>query len=292
METGVLYSELKPLLFSVAYHMLGSVTEAEDLVHEAFLSLEETPSGHVRNVKAYLCRTVANRSINRLKSAANKREVYTGPWLPEPVRTGAAPTPGNDPLHRVVMKESLSTAYLLLLQQLSATERIVFLLREVFQYPFDEIADIVGKNANYCRQIFYRARKSLSAGKRETTVSPDAVEPALVGRFVDALLSGNVAGLVDILSADSVLYTDGGGKVKAAVRPIIGPDRIIRYLAAVHPEVPAGFTCRVGEMNGGLGVELKASDYTFAVITFQCKSGRISDVYIVMNPEKLAHFNN
>ena len=157
-----LYSTYKPLLFSLAYRMLGSVMDAEDIVHESFLALRKTGWEHVCNIRAYLCKIVTNRCLDHLRSSANKRELYPGPWLPEPL-VGEAGSVGeeNDPLQSYVHKESLATAYMLLLQQLSYVERAVFLLREALQYDYDEIADIVGKSSVNCRQIYHRAKRSL-----------------------------------------------------------------------------------------------------------------------------------
>jgi RNA polymerase sigma-70 factor (ECF subfamily) len=287
METAKLYKDLKPLLFSLAYPMMGSVMDAEDIVQEAFLTLQEAQNDKILNIKAYMCRVVTNSCINRLKSAIRQRETYVGPWLPEPYATS---NDSNDPLDNYISKETLSTAYLLLLQQLSAIERVVFLLREVFHYPFKDIATIVDKSSVNCRQIFYRAKRSIGDISDNNITTKTNTGP-LVEQFVQALVIGNIARLLDILSSETVLFTDGGGKTNAAIRPIIGDDRITRYFTAIRSEVPQNFTCEISEINCYPGIILKVEEHTFAVITFQIRNGVISNIYISMNPDKLLHFN-
>ncbi|MCC3374220.1 RNA polymerase sigma factor SigJ [Cohnella sp. REN36] len=288
MERGKLYSDLKPMLLSLAYHTLGSFTDAEDIVHEVFLSWEEKPLQQVRDFKSYLCKSVHNRCVDFIRSSSRNRVTYVGPWLPDPVDTGELQK--NDPLAGMVWKESLSTAGLLLLQQLSATERVVFLLREVFHYRFDEIAEIVDKSTANCRQIFHRAKKGIG---QLPDRSPEVIEKeaALAERFAEALMTGNIELLIELLSSDTVLYTDGGGKVKAALRPIMGSDRIIRYFVGIAHEIPSGYRCETCEINGVPGIRLVVGDMIFAVITFQYMQDQLSNLYTVMNPEKLTHFN-
>jgi RNA polymerase sigma-70 factor, ECF subfamily len=287
IETEQLYKDLKPLLFSLAYRMMGSVMDAEDIVQEAFVTLQHAQSDEILNRKAYMCKIVTNSCINRLKSASRQRETYMGPWLPEPYAMSGG---SQDPLNNYISKETLSTAYLLLLQQLSAMERVVFLLREVFQYPFNEIAEIVDKSSVNCRQIFYRARRSIGDNKDLNLLSNTNAGP-MVEQFVQALVTGNMDRLLDILTSDTVLFTDGGGKTNAALRPIVGQDRIMRYFTAIRPEVPPNFTCDMMEINGYPGIAIKAMDHIFAVISFQVRDDRFSNVYVLMNPDKLLHLN-
>lgn len=292
MDTGKLYEELKPLLFSLSYHILGSVTDAEDMVQEVFLSLEKIPEENVRHIKSYMCKMVTHRSIDLLRSAGKQRETYIGPWLPEPVISDSGQNNNfNDPLEKYVLKESLSTAYLLLLQHFSETERVVFLLREVFQYKYSDIAEIVDKSSANCRQIYHRTKKVMGELPKETP-SIKGEKVALSEKFAHALMTGSINQLLDILTTDATLYTDGGGKVQAALRPIFGLDKIIRYFNGILPKVPKGFTCILNEINGQSGIIAKIGDTTFTVVTFQFQEDRISDVYIVMNPEKLSHFND
>jgi RNA polymerase sigma-70 factor, ECF subfamily len=291
MDTAKLYEELKPLLFSLSYHILGSVTDAEDMVHEAFLALEKTPEENVRHIKSYLCKIVTHRSIDLLRSAGKQRETYVGPWLPEPVMTNANHSSNlDDPLESYVLKESLSTAYLLLLQHLSATERVVFILREIFQYQYTDIAEIVDKSSVNCRQIYHRTKKVIGDLPKESN-SKKAEMSNMALKFSNALMTGNIDLLLDMLTKDATLYTDGGGKVGAALRPIRGSDKIIRYFNGIFPQVPKGFTCTVNEFNGQSGIIIKIGEVTFTIVTFQFQDNQISNVYIVMNPEKLSHFN-
>jgi len=288
-----LYASYKPLLFSLAYRMLGSVMDAEDVAHEAFLSLGDAEEAErIRNPKAYLCKIVTNRCIDRLRSSRAKRETYYGPWLPEPLV--ANPDDADDPYRAYARHESLSTAYLLLLEQLSAVERAVFLLREALQYDYAEIAAIVGKSNANCRQIYHRAKRSLGesvrAGRGDGEPSRAAEPPgAVIERFVRALTAGNVAHLLELLSGDATLYTDGGGKATAAIRPILGPDRITRFLAGLQEKLPADFSYRLAEVNGLPGIVTYTEGRTQSVFSFHARNGRVQDIYIVVNPDKLAH---
>lgn len=285
------YQDFKPLLFSIAYHIVGRRSDAEDMVQEAYLALEKQPPNSVRNRKAYLCRTVHNMSVNRLKSAAWQREVYTGIWLPEPIVTGVDET--QDPEAAYVMKESLSMACNLLIKQLTATERTVFVLREVFELPFDEIGGIVGKSANACRQVFFRARKGLGSQLAPPNQPGQSVEPVpvnmteLVERFAHALSTGNISKLVDVLSVESSLYMDGGGREKAALRPIIGAKLITRFFEAVEPQVPKPFQCTICEISGRPGIVMEAHGSIIAVFSFNFNATGLSDIYLMRDPEKL-----
>jgi RNA polymerase sigma-70 factor (ECF subfamily) len=290
-----LYNTYKPLMFSLAYRMLGSVMDAEDIVHESFLALRKTGWEHVGNVRAYLCRIVTNRCLNHLQSSAKKRELYPGPWLPEPLVGEAGESAvTDDPLKSYVHKESLATAYLLLLQQLSYVERAVFLLREALQYDYDEIADIVGKSSVNCRQIYHRAKRSL--GNR-ASVAEDGGEKAappsetnrLVEQFVRALANSDVDQLMNALSADVALVMDGGGKVTALPRAVAGSLRIASFLATMPSKLPPEVAYRLTDVNGRPGVVVQTRDQTIAVTSFQVENGRITGIYVVVNPDKLRH---
>ncbi|OCT16099.1 RNA polymerase subunit sigma [Paenibacillus pectinilyticus] len=295
METAMQrYLSYKPLMFSLAYRMLGSVMDAEDIVQEAFLYASGTNLDHVHNPKAYLCKIVTNRCIDHLRSASKKREVYVGPWLPEPLLTSEEhPIP---PDLALTHKESLSTAYLLLLQQLSWVERAVFLLREVLQYDYEEIAEIVGKSSTNCRQIFRRAKQAISPSsgqdsERNTKIKQPLKEQtaAVVEQFVHALTSGNMAQLLSIVKSDAILYSDGGGKVKAAIKPIEGAERIAMFLAGVLAKVPEGYHYALANVNEQLGIVAYVNDQPHNVLTFQVEGGQIQAFYLVVNPDKLRH---
>jgi RNA polymerase sigma-70 factor (TIGR02957 family) len=279
-ELEQLYTSYKPLLFSLAYRMMGSVMDAEDIVHEAFLTLSEVELENVRNIRAYLCKIVTNRCLDRLQSASKLREVYVGTWLPEPFMTEEDDT--IDPSQSYLLKESISTAYLLLLQQLSGVERAVFLLREVLQYDYDEIADMVGKSDTNCRQIFHRAKRSLNIRPVSDFPGPSMV---LVEQFLHALNKGDVGKLLNLLTSDATFYSDGGGKVTAALHPIHGANGISRSLKEFQKKVP--FTSRIAAVNGQPGIIMYLNEKIYAVVSFDFNENRITAIYAVANPEKL-----
>lgn len=258
--------------------------DAEDIVQEAFLSLDDVPPEKIRNVKAYLCKIVTNRSIDRLRSASKLREQYVGPWLPEPLVFETDEQ--DDPFQQYLRKESISTAYLLLLEQLTWTERVVFLLREVLHYDYEEIAEIVNKSSANCRKIFSRAKKSLGY-EPDRSEFPDLKNHPLVERFNHALTTGNTTQLLEFLSADAVLFTDGGGKVKSALRPIFGADRITRFFTGIRPSAPADLSCQIRWVNGQPGIVARVGGQLQGVFSFDIVKGRIRSIYLVTNPDKL-----
>ncbi|WP_168121129.1 RNA polymerase sigma-70 factor [Paenibacillus sp. HB172176] len=289
METEQLYSEYKPLLFSLAYRMLGSVMDAEDIVQETFLTVYKSGLDHIQNMKAYMCKIVTNRCLELLRSTSKQRGVYIGTWLPEPLVTDASDE--TDPMQSYLQKEAISTAYLLLLQQLSYVERAVFLLREAMQYDYEEIADIVGKSSANCRQIFHRARRSLSVKH-----DPDHLEhsdreqtASLVEQFMSALTSGDAAQIMKCLSTDAVLFTDGGGKVKVLPQPLHGHLRISSIMAVYFKKFPWSFTYRNTLVNGLPGIVVYIDEKKLTVISFKVLVGKIVNLYIVANPDKLTH---
>ncbi|CAG7658995.1 RNA polymerase sigma factor SigJ [Paenibacillus allorhizosphaerae] len=298
-DYGALYNSYRPLLFSLAYRMLGSVMDAEDIVHEAFLAVGKSGTEHVSNIQSYLCKIVTNRCINYTQSSGKRREVYVGTWLPEPLIGDA----GNiaDPLQSYIHKESISTAYLLLLQQLTYVERAVFLLREALQYDYDEIADIVGKTSTNCRQIYHRAKRSVGnytdANDAVSHTQEDQIAPSpsseqmfhLVELFMNALANADTAQLMNVLSIDATLFADGGGKVTAPLRPLHGSERISIFLVGLRAKVSFDVSYHLTEVNGGPGIILKTNTQTVAVFSFKIEKLRIVELYTVGNPDKLAH---
>ncbi|MBN3544871.1 RNA polymerase sigma-70 factor [Fictibacillus barbaricus] len=274
----------RPLLFSLAYRMLGSVHDAEDIIQEAYFTLSETSIEQVQNPKAYLCKIVTNRCIDLLKSARKKRETYVGPWLPEPLIIDTE----KDPEQNYMMKESISTAYLLLLEQLSETERAVFLLREVLQYDYEYIAEVVGKSSTNCRQIFHRARKAVG-NHRASDQIPTPRAAALTEQFVTAIVSGNVNKLLSLLAVDATLLSDGGGKTKAAVLPILGAERIVRFYMGILAKFTEDFSYKFTTVNGDPGIILYVENKVFGVLSLHIQNGLIHQIYWVVNPEKLTH---
>ncbi|WP_245954305.1 RNA polymerase sigma-70 factor [Paenibacillus flagellatus] len=284
VEVEELYKSLRPSLLSFAYRMMGSMMDAEDIIQETFLSIEKVPSDLVKNVKSYLFRSVSNRCIDRLRAQSRHREAYVGPWLPEPIMSeGNGQT---DPLEGYIRKETISMAYLFLIQQLSWTERVVFLLREVLQYEYEEIAKIVDKSSANCRQIFRRAKRSLgdippmNAGMQRNTTH-------LIESFAQALLDGDMKKLLETLTSDTILYMDGGGKVRAPLRPLFGHDRIARFFIGILPEFPADFSYTLREINAQPGLVFFAGKQLFATICFDIQHNRIVNIYAVLNPDKL-----
>ncbi|MGE1127313.1 sigma-70 family RNA polymerase sigma factor [Bacillus wiedmannii] len=286
METEQLYETYQSLLFSLAYRILGSVTDAEDIVHDVFISLNKMEDiQSIENMKAYLCKMVTNRSIDKLRSAAHKRNVYVGMWLPEPFVEEV-----DDPSESFVMKESISTAYLLLLQQLSEVERVVFILREVFSYEYEEIATIVDKSSVNCRKIFQRARKSILDKPKQSTLSTKKLA-AYVEKFVSSLKCGDAQGMLEVLKTDAILKADGGGKATTAIYPIYSADRIIRLFFGIGKKFPEEYNVDYKMVNGAPGVIVKVNNKVTYVLSFTFENEKISNIYMMVNPEKLMHLN-
>lgn len=286
MEAEQLYETYQSLLFSLAYRILGSVMDAEDIVHDVFISLnnmEDVQS--IENMRAYLCKMVTNRSIDKLRSAAHKRNVYVGMWLPEPFVEEI-----DDPSESFVMKESISTAYLLLLQQLTEVERVVFILREVFSYDYEEIASIVDKSSVNCRKIFQRARKSILDKPKQSKLSTKKMA-AYVEKFVSSLQCGDAQGMLEVLKTDVILKADGGGKATTAIHPIYSADRIIRLFFGIGKKFPKEYNVDYKMVNGAPGVIVKVNNKVTYVLSFSFENGKISNIYMMVNPEKLMHLN-
>ena len=277
MDPSEVFDRHRPLLFSIAYRMLGSVMDAEDIVQEAFVRWQRASGTEVRSPRAYLSSVVTRLCIDQLRSARVQREQYVGPWLPEPLPTEPAPN---------AVDESLSMAFLVLLESLTPTERAVFLLREVFDYDYGEISRLVGKSEANCRQIARRARQSVAARRPRFERSAEQ-EEHLVERFLEACASGDMEGLVSLLSDDITLWSDGGGRVRAALNPIYGSDRVGRFLLGILREVPPDFVTRQGQINGEPGIVGYAGGHPMGVLTLDILDGRIRAIRIVVNPEKL-----
>jgi RNA polymerase sigma-70 factor (ECF subfamily) len=283
------YQELKPLMFSIAYRMLGSATEAEDIVQEAFLRFHKETSGgtEVDSAKAYLSAVTTRLSIDHLRSARVRRERYVGTWLPEPVLTDEA----DDVARHAETADSLSMGFLVLLESLTPVERAVFLLREVFDYGFEEIARIVGKTEENCRQISVRARRRIQEGKPRFEASR-AQKEELARRFFDAARDGNLEGLVSMLAGDAVAYGDGGGKAPAISRPVHGRDNVAHLLmgARAGGERRGVVGMRLVEINGQPGaVFLDRDDRPLVAVALDIADGLVQAIRAVANPEKLQH---
>ena len=272
---------LRPLVFSIALRMVGSAGEAEDLVQEAYLRLHR--EGDVRAPKAFLTTVVTRLAIDHLRSARVRRETYTGDWLPEPLVSA----PGTD--EQVEHDETVSIAFLVLLERLEPVERAVYVLHELLGFSHDEIAPVVGKSVANCRQILRRAKQHVDAGRPRFEPSRERRE-ALLARFLAAVRGGDVEGLVGLLAADAVHVADGGGKVRATIVPILGGDKVARLWAAFgrRPEAAAVDLVPV-DVNGQPGVAAVGPDGELVtVITVDVADDRVQRVWAVLNPDKLA----
>ena len=276
------FERYRSWLFSIAYRMLGSVMEAEDVVQEAFLRWQEASGREIRAPKSYLSTIVTRLSIDRLRSAKARREEYVGPWLPEPIVTGESSDLAG------TLDETLSMAFLVLLESLTPVERAVFLLREVFDYDYAEIASLVGKSEDNCRQISRRARRSVAAQRPRFESSPEQ-EERLTASFLEACVSGDMEGLLALLSEDATLWSDGGGKTRAALNPIYGADRIARFFSGILRKAPPGLVVRRASINGRPGfIGYFEDGRPQSVMTFDVAEGSIQGIRLVVNPEKLA----
>jgi RNA polymerase sigma-70 factor (ECF subfamily) len=281
------YEELRPLLFSIAYRMLGSASEAEDIVQEAFLRFhrESGRGTPIESPKAYLSAITTRLSIDHLRSARVRRERYVGTWLPEPVLTDDIP-------HQAETADSLSMAFLVLLESLTPVERAVFLLREVFEYGYEEIAAVVGKTEENCRQIALRARRQVEDKKPRFEASRKRREE-LARRFFDAWGKGDTDGLVRLLAADVVAYGDGGGKAPAHPRPIYGRDRVVRILVASARfgwERLGLSGMRPATINGQPGaLFFDVEGRPLGAVTIDIADDQVQTVRAVSNPDKLRH---
>lgn len=269
------------LLFSIAYRMLGSVADAEDVVQDAYLRWRGAEA-RVRSPREYLCTTVTRLAVDHLRSARVRRETYVGPWLPEPLVEPA----GDDPQESLELAESLSTAFLLLLERLSPVERAVFLLREVFSFEYGEVARIVGREEANCRQIAKRARDRVAAGRTRFDASADDAE-RIAERFLGACASGDVEEVLALLADDAVTWSDSGGKVPAARRPILGAERTARFWIGIVRKSPPGSRIQPVRVNGGPGFVVRAEGYPPRVIGFSISEGRIDGIFVFSNPDRL-----
>jgi RNA polymerase sigma-70 factor, ECF subfamily len=278
------FDELRPLLFSIAYRMLGSVMDAEDVVQDAYVRWLEASAADVRSPRAYLATIVTRLSINHLRSARVQREVYVGPWLPEPLVTDQTP----DQSSTLELAESLSMAFLVLLERLSPVERAVFLLHEVFDLDYAEIARIVEKTEANCRQVLARAKKHVGAPRARFKADPTQAE-GLMRRFNQAASAGDMQGLLAVLAEDITLWADGGGKSPgAALKPVRGASSVARFVIGIMRRVvPPETTVRPAEINGQPGFIAYATGRPQAALIFDIRDERIHAIYAIGNPDKL-----
>jgi RNA polymerase sigma-70 factor (ECF subfamily) len=276
----------RTMLFTVAYEMLGSAADAEDVVQETWLRWAELGAdGHsqVRDARAYLVRVVTRQSLNRMRTLARRREDYVGEWLPEPLLT--SPDVADD----VELADSVSFAMLTVLETLDPTGRAVFVLREVFDVPYDEIAHAVGKSAAAVRQIALRSREHVAARRPRQRVS-HAEQAAVVERFLAAVRGGDLQALLDVLAPDVVAVADGGGVVSAAPHPIVGADRVAAFLSGLA-RVTVDFTTTTMWLNGAPAARVDLGGELNTAISLVVEAGRIARIYAVRNPHKMARLS-
>ena len=274
------FEEHRPLLFTVAYEILGSVADAEDVLQESWLRWDGADRSDVRDPRAYLVRVVTRQALNRLRTVKRQRETYVGPWLPEPLATT------HDVAEDAELADSVSLAMLVVLETLGPLERAVFVLREVFGFEYDEIAEATGRSSDAVRQTASRARRHVEARRPRVPEPPDA--RLVAERFLSAAATGDVRALLEVMSPEVVLVSDGGGVMKAALRPITGADKVGRFLAAVVPkgaEVDMRWTVANGQPSVLLYVDGELDSWGSLTVA----DGRVREIYLVRNPEKLRH---
>jgi RNA polymerase sigma-70 factor (ECF subfamily) len=283
------FEELRPLLFSIAYRILGSVSEAEDAVQETWLRYDASTTPPI-SLKSFLAAVVTRVSIDVLRSARVRRESYVGQWLPEPLLTDEASTAYPDPEHAAELADWLSMAALLLLERLTPEQRAVFVLHDVFAFPFSEIADVVGRSETACRQLATRARRLMQEGKPRFDVDRREREE-LAARFFDAVTVGDVDELRGLLAADVEVYGDGGGKAPQWMRVVVGVDNVARLFAGLGQRFAgSGLQVEPHEVNGQPGAVFRdASGRVINVLALDVLDRRIQVIRSVINPDKLRH---
>ena len=289
MTAGDEYAErftlLRPLLFTIAYEILGSATEADDVLQDSYLRWAAVDLTSVRDTKSYLAQLVTRQALNALRADARRREEYVGPWLPEPLLLD-----DQDPSADVVLAESVSMAMLVLLETLSPDERAVFVLREVFGFDYGEIAAAVGKPAATVRQVAHRAREHVRARRKRFQPADPERNAEITAQFLAAAAGGDVEALMTMLAPDATWTADSGGIVSAARRPVVGADRVARAIAGLMRRAADQAALRVDLVtcNSAPAVLLYLGDLLEGVITVEIVDGKITNFYVMRNPQKLA----
>ncbi|CAH0311736.1 ECF RNA polymerase sigma factor SigJ [Massilia sp. Bi118] len=277
-----IFQALRPRLFGIAYRMLGVRADAEDIVQEAWLRWQHGGGDGARIPEAWLVTVVTRLSIDRLRGAMAERERYVGPWLPEPLIDDAAPTPEA----ALEAAGDISTAFLLMLERLGPEERAVFLLHQVFEFEYGEVAAMVGKTEAACRKILQRARERVRAGRPRFEVGREQ-HLALLARFIEASRSGVPARVQELLTADATYMGDGGGKAKTTVRAVLGADRVARLVAGIERKWQGEGRHELIRVNGGPGLLTWRNGRPDSVTSLDVREGRIAAIYVVRNPDKL-----
>lgn len=280
-----IFDQYRGLLFSIAYRMLGSVADAEDMLQETFIRWQQSAEDKIQSPRAFLVTIVSRLCINHLQSARVRREEYVGQWLPEPVVTDT----GSDPFEIVKVDESLSMTFLILLERLTPIERAVFLLREVFEYEYSEVAAVLQQSEVNCRQILRRARQHVSEMRPRFEVS-ERKQNALLQRFLEAVGNGDMEGVVALLSKDVALHSDGGGKAIAVPNAVRGASNVARgILGGLKRLVPKDLVRHLARINGEAGLINYLDGKPHSVLTIEAVGDEIRAIYIITNPEKLSH---
>lgn len=278
------FETYRPLLFSIAYRMLGSVMEAEDMVQETFLRCQTMRVQNIESPKAFLAKVLTRLCLNRLESAQHQRETYIGPWLPEPVLTQDE---SLSPAAQPILRESISYAFLVLLESLSPLERAVFILREVFEFEYEEIAEIVGSDETACRQLFSRAKKHVAEHRPRFKTSPEQ-HHQLLDQFMRAVGEGELDGLMQLLTDDVTMWADGGGKARgAATRPLHGREAVARFLLGSTRFLTESYRIEVSEVNGETAAILRVGERALVVFFIEGEQGKVQVVRAIGNPDKL-----
>jgi RNA polymerase sigma-70 factor (ECF subfamily) len=278
------FEAYRPLLFSIAYRMTGSASQAEDIVQDTYLRYQQVDASTIQSLKAFLTAIVVNLCLNYLKSARVQREEYIGIWLPEPVLTSLSDE--ESPETTIERQESVSLAFLKLLEALTPPERAVFLLHEVFDYSFSEIAEIIDKAPENCRQLFHRAKTHLK-GKHPRVSIPLEQQRQLARSFITACKSGDLSSLTTLLARDVTAWADGGGKVRAGLLPVSGQETVARLFVTLMRKLPAHQRLSLDELNGTPAVCVWDGSQLSAVLLFDISADTIEGLHTVMNPDKL-----
>jgi RNA polymerase sigma-70 factor (ECF subfamily) len=280
------FETYRSYLFAIAYRMLGSAMDAEDMVQETYLRSQTTPPETIHSLKAYLTTILTRLCLDHLQLARRKRVVYVGPWLPEPILTTATPA-SEDPAERVEREESISLAFLVLLEELQPFERAVFLLHEVFEYEFAEIATMLDKSEAACRRSFSRAKLHLRAHRPRFPASPHTHRQLLTSYF-QAMQTGEMTTLMDLLAEEVTLWADAGGKLKqAALRPIVGREAVARFILGTKRFWPENARVEFEEVNGQAAAIIRADGRVLMVLAIEVEAEHIQAIRVVANPEKL-----
>lgn len=279
------FTQLRPLLFTIAYEILGRATESDDVLQESYLRWAEVDLSTVRDTKAYLAQLVTRQSLNALRAQSRRREDYVGPWLPEPLllETGDNTDASSD----VILAESVSMAMLVVLETLSPDERAVFVLREVFGFSHDEIADTIGKSPAAVRQMAHRAREHVQSRRKRFEPVDPKLSMEITARFFAAASTGDVDGLIEMLSSDVVWTADSDGKVSAARRPVTGAERVAKLVIGLVRVAGESGRVEPAMYNNAPALKLYMGDSFEGIITVEITEGRISHFYAMRNPDKL-----